>query len=59
MGDHYDFDNNVPNAWIASVPGHPLWIRLLEDIQRADKNINPENIAGNGLFAKTIQDLPL
>jgi hypothetical protein len=32
MGRH-----NIPNSWIASVPGHPFWIYLLQAIIDTDQ----------------------
>lgn len=30
-----DWDNNFPNAWLASSPGHPFWMYCLMEIARA------------------------
>ena len=32
MGADFNFPHNVPNAWLASVPGHPFWVFVLKDI---------------------------
>jgi inositol phosphorylceramide mannosyltransferase catalytic subunit len=34
MSDDYNFEHNIPNAWFGSVPGHPFWVHLLENMQR-------------------------
>lgn len=37
MSDEYGFEHNVPNAWLASSPGHPFWIDMLKSIQASSK----------------------
>ena len=32
MGPEADFSESIPNAWFASVPGHPLWLFCLRNI---------------------------
>jgi mannosyltransferase OCH1-like enzyme len=29
------FQHNIPNAWMASEPGHPLWLMMLFHIAQA------------------------
>lgn len=29
MGEDRGFEHSIPNAWFASVPGHPFWLQLL------------------------------
>lgn len=35
MGDDLAFGHNVPNAFLASAPGHPFWIEVLMTVQAA------------------------
>ena len=28
-------EHNFPNAWLASVPGHPLWLYVIMEIIRS------------------------
>ena len=30
MGTDEDFEHGLPNAWMASVPGHPFWLFCLQ-----------------------------
>ncbi len=41
MGSDYKYPHNVPNAWMASVPGHPFWIFVLREIVKywSDKEV--------------------
>jgi hypothetical protein len=32
MSQDYRFDNNIPQAWLASRPGHPFWLHVLGNI---------------------------
>jgi mannosyltransferase OCH1-like enzyme len=32
MGDDHNFGHSIPNALMASIPGHPFWIKVLEYI---------------------------
>lgn len=34
MGPNPDLEHSIPNAWFASVPGHPFWLQLLYQINR-------------------------
>ncbi|KAL2913919.1 hypothetical protein HK105_206653 [Polyrhizophydium stewartii] len=34
MSYDYNFEHNIPNAWMASAPGHPFWIYLLERMNK-------------------------
>ncbi|KAJ1562432.1 hypothetical protein HK096_009887, partial [Nowakowskiella sp. JEL0078] len=41
LGTHYDFPHNIPNAWLASRPGHSFWLHVLVLIQqRLEKSSN-------------------
>lgn len=31
------FDNNIPNAWMASAPKHPFWLCLIGQIMQTDR----------------------
>ncbi len=33
MGNESTFRHSIPNAFMASVPGHTFWIKVLEQIQ--------------------------
>lgn len=33
MGPEHDFGDSIPNAWFASVAGHPFWWQLLQQIK--------------------------
>ena len=30
-----EWDNNLPNAWLASTPGHPFWLFCAAQIMKA------------------------
>ncbi|KAJ3127056.1 hypothetical protein HK098_006853 [Nowakowskiella sp. JEL0407] len=34
MTDHYHFEHNIPNAWMASRPGHSFWMHCLHLIAK-------------------------
>jgi hypothetical protein len=44
MGPHTDFSESIPNAWFASVPGHPLWLFCLHGIiaRQAVAEVQPD-----------------
>ncbi|KAJ3057938.1 hypothetical protein HK102_010774, partial [Quaeritorhiza haematococci] len=48
MSDDYAFDNNLPNAWMASRPGHSFWMHMLVMVERKLRveNRGPEFITG-------------
>ena len=33
MGDDENFSHSIPNAFMASIPGHPFWLEVLEYIK--------------------------
>jgi hypothetical protein len=35
MGSDLPFAHNIPNAFLASAPGHPLWLDVLRAVQVA------------------------
>nr|KAJ3407482.1 hypothetical protein HK105_003364 [Polyrhizophydium stewartii] len=55
-------DISVPNAWLASVPGHPLWLFLLKRAFSGEKNSaasisDPNSLRdGIGIFLQTVKD---
>ncbi len=32
MGTDEDYEHHVPNAWMASIPGHPFWLFCLQHV---------------------------
>jgi mannosyltransferase OCH1-like enzyme len=51
MGSDLDtFEHSIPNAFMASVPGHPIWVHLLRAVKEAAGQINSdtgvETVAG-------------
>ncbi|XJO78458.1 hypothetical protein BDV3_002897 [Batrachochytrium dendrobatidis] len=46
MSDDYYFNNNIPNAWMASVPKHPFWMFLLKRIASSPLPSRVEAVAG-------------
>ncbi|KAJ1336525.1 hypothetical protein BSLG_007309 [Batrachochytrium salamandrivorans] len=46
MSDDYLFDNNIPNAWMGSIPGHPFWLFLLKRISSNELPGRVEAVAG-------------
>lgn len=45
MGNNTNFRHSIPNAVMASVPGHPFWIELLERIkENLSKNLKVEAV---------------
>ncbi|KAK9483197.1 nucleotide-diphospho-sugar transferase [Lipomyces starkeyi] len=50
MGTDDDFDHSIPNAWMASTPGHPFFLLPLESVidrlSRNDANTVPEALTG-------------
>ena len=35
LSDDHDWQQNIPNAWLASTPGHPFWMFCLMEIAKA------------------------
>ncbi|KIV94736.1 hypothetical protein PV10_02474 [Exophiala mesophila] len=50
MGTDNGFDNSIPNAWMASTPGHPFFLVLAESVMR---DHNDETKAGQSVEATT------
>lgn len=50
MGDDLSFGHNVPNAFLAAAPGHPLWVEVLRAVQAAAADKGPgdwvEDVSG-------------
>ena len=38
MGPDTNFEHSIPNAFMASIPGHPFWIKVLESITERFEN---------------------
>ncbi len=46
MGPSEDFSHSIPNAIMASVPGHPFWIMALSYIaDNFEKDWRPEDVS--------------
>ncbi len=48
MGPADDHPHNLPNAWMASEPGHPFWLMMLIQIMQCPKDQAAEHITGPG-----------
>ncbi len=46
MGPPDDHPHNVPNAWMASAPGHPFWLMMLTQIVLNKKDQAAEYVTG-------------
>jgi inositol phosphorylceramide mannosyltransferase catalytic subunit len=51
MGSNLNFEHSIPNAWMGSSPGHPLWLLVIEEVAKADRARNgsfawPEDLTG-------------
>ncbi|KAK4693343.1 hypothetical protein P7C71_g4039, partial [Lecanoromycetidae sp. Uapishka_2] len=47
MGTDPDFDQSIPNAWMASTPGHPFWLLPLEACaEHQNGGWGPEDLTG-------------
>jgi mannosyltransferase OCH1-like enzyme len=45
MGDNAFIDHSIPNAFMASIPGHPFWIKVLDHIkERMDGRTKVEEV---------------
>lgn len=60
MGTDNSFDNSIPNAWMASTPGHPFFLLLVESVMKevADgpENWSAEAITGPAKLYYTINE---
>jgi hypothetical protein len=48
MGPADDHPHNLPNAWMASEPGHPFWLMMLMHIMQCPKDQAAEHVTGPG-----------
>ncbi|KAI9208643.1 nucleotide-diphospho-sugar transferase [Polychytrium aggregatum] len=57
MGLDTQFEHSLPNAWMASAPGHPFWMFVVNEIMRAfrrsDANTTAEELAGPVVLFRT------
>jgi inositol phosphorylceramide mannosyltransferase catalytic subunit len=58
MSTDYEFAHNLPNAWMASEPGHYFWIFMLNKIMRTDPDANtkPEEIGGPVMLYDAVRE---
>ena len=59
MGTDTDNIHSIPNAWMASTPGHPFWLLPLQHIAAklsGNPNDSPEAITGPASLFETIGD---
>jgi len=42
LSDEHEWDENIPNAWMASSPGHPFWMFCLMEIAKGSVLMNCE-----------------
>ncbi|KAI8892255.1 nucleotide-diphospho-sugar transferase [Globomyces pollinis-pini] len=45
-GEGWKDEHDIPNAWMASEPGHPFWLYLLKHINSKDNNGQTEALSG-------------
>jgi hypothetical protein len=53
MGSRPSFEHAIPNAWMASVPRHPIWLTCMELAYQAPGRI--EAVAGPQLLKKCVE----
>ena len=57
MGTDDDFVHSIPNAWMASTPGHPFWILPLESVeQHIGNGAMPEYLTGPPALYDRVKD---
>jgi inositol phosphorylceramide mannosyltransferase catalytic subunit len=58
MSTDYGFAHNLPNAWMASEPGHYFWIFMLNKIMRTNPNKDtiPEEIGGPVMLYDAVRE---
>ena len=53
-----NFEHNIPNAWMASIPGHPFWIYFLEIVKyswtRGLYQGSPEGLTGPIMLKRVV-----
>jgi hypothetical protein len=61
MSEETGFNQNIPNAWLASSPGHPFWIFFAEVVtkyvhllQRDNQYVQAEQIAGPMILKQSL-----
>ena len=55
MSDDYSGLHNVPNAWLASEPGHPFWLFVLTRILHDERPNSPEAVTGPVQLIKSLK----
>lgn len=57
LSNDYQFMHNIPNAWMASVPGHPFWTFLLVSILEDKRwHVFPEASTGPIRLGEALQE---
>ncbi len=58
LSDMYDHDENIPNAWMLSTPGHPFWLFCgMMMVKRATMGINgAENLTGPKMLTLAVEE---
>jgi len=57
MGTDDDFDQSLPNAWMASTPGHPFWVLPLESCaDHISSGLSPEGLTGPGALFNGVKE---
>lgn len=61
MSEETGFNQNIPNAWLASSPGHPFWIffaqvvtKFVGLLQRDNQYVQAEQIAGPMILKQSL-----
>jgi hypothetical protein len=62
MSDDYGFGHNIPNAFMASIPGHEFWLTLIkrimdETVQDSKKQLTPEFHTGPVILKQALDEL--
>jgi hypothetical protein len=61
MGTDTGFSNSIPNAWMASTPGHPFFLLVLESVMKSiadglSENDGPESVTGPARLYDMVND---
>ena len=57
MGTEAAFGQSLPNAWMASTPGHPFWLLPLESVSKdIGSGLQPEDLTGPGALYNAHQE---
>ena len=57
MGTDNNFGGSIPNAWMASTPGHPFWLLPLEScVSRIGQGWSPEDLTGPTALLSSVND---